>query len=69
MSSEYLNTQELHQLTGYARFQAQLSWLKLQGLPFKVDGSRIIVSRLHVQRWIEGKPTVSHAGMNVSAIR
>ncbi|WP_390889487.1 DUF4224 domain-containing protein [Delftia acidovorans] len=69
MSSEYLNTQELHQLTGYARSSGQLEWLRLRGIPFKADGPRIIVSRLHVQRWIEGKPTVSHAGLNVSAIR
>lgn len=67
--SEYLNGQELHQLTGYARATQQAAWLKFRGIPHKQDGPRIIASRLHIQKWIEGKPAISHAGMNVSAIR
>lgn len=67
--SEYLNTQELHQLTGYARSAQQSAWLKFRSIPFKQDGSRIIVSRVHVQHWLEGKPTLVRTGMNIAAIR
>ena len=59
--SEYLSSQELHQLTGYARSGQQSAWLKFRGIPFKQDGARIIVSRVHVQSWLEGKPTMALA--------
>ena len=67
--SEYLNGPELHQLTGYARSAEQTAWLKFRGIPHKQDGSRVIVSRVHVQSWLEGKPVLSRAGMNIAAIR
>lgn len=67
--SEYLSNPELHQLTGYARSTQQSAWLKFRGIPFKADGTRIIVSRLHVQSWLEGKPILARAGMNMAAIR
>ncbi len=67
--SEYLSSQELHQLTDYARGAEQATWLKFRGIPFKQDGSRVIVSRVHVQSWLEGKPLMARGGMNVAAIR
>lgn len=67
--SEFLGNQELHQLTGYARAAQQAAWLKFRGIPHKQDGPRIIVSRVHVQGWLEGKPTIQRHGMNVAAIR
>lgn len=67
--SEYLSSQELHQLTGYARTTQQSAWLKFRGIPFKQDGARIIVSRVHVQGWLEGRQTMARNGMNVAAIR
>jgi Domain of unknown function (DUF4224) len=67
--SEYLTAQELHQLTGYARPGMQAEWLKSKGIPHKQDGSRLIVSRVHVQSWLEGRPTLMRGGMNVGAIR
>lgn len=67
--SEYITAQELHQLTGYARSGQQADWLRQHGLPFKQDGSRIIVSRVHVQSWLEGRPVLARAGINLAAIR
>ena len=67
--SEYLSPQELHTLTGYARSAQQAAWLKFHSIPYKQDGSRIIVSREHVRAWLEGKPVLSRSGMNVAAIR
>ena len=62
--TEYLNGPELHQLTGYARSGQQAGWLKARGIPHRQDGSRVIVSRVHVQAWLEGKHTISSSGPN-----
>ena len=67
---EFLDKQEIKTLTGYKTNPAASQWLKLKGIPFKFeDGKRLIVSRLHVQRWLEGKTLTPHSGMNISAIR
>lgn len=66
--NEYLTPSELHQLTGYARSRQQDEWLKEHGVPHRVDGKRIIVSRVHVLQWIEGKPLVS-GGINFASVR
>jgi hypothetical protein len=58
--SEFLNQSELHQLTGYARPTSQASWLKEHGLPHRLDRGRVIVSRVHVQAWLEGRAVVSN---------
>jgi hypothetical protein len=67
--TEYLPHTELHQLTGYARPTAQARWLAEQGIPHRQDGRRIIVSRLHVQRWLEGKATPNSGGFNWAAVK
>ena len=66
--TEYLSSQELHQLTGYARSGQQADWLKEQGIPHRQDGGRLIVSRIHVQAWLEGKHTISSNGPNWAKI-
>lgn len=60
--TEYLNQPEIHQLTGYARSGQQAAWMKDRCIPHRLDGSRIIVSRVHVQAWLEGKHTISSNG-------
>ena len=67
--TEYLTVPDLHTLTGYARPTSQASWLVQHGIPHRVDGRRIIVSRVHVQNWLEGKPSVSFAGVNLEAVK
>lgn len=47
--SEYLNPPELHTLTGYARCTDQGKWLASKGIPHRLDGKRVIVSREHVK--------------------
>lgn len=66
--SEYLNSAELHVLTGYARKSQQAEWLKAHGIPHRVDNGRVIVSRVHVQAWLEGKHTISSNGPNWAKI-
>jgi hypothetical protein len=67
--NEYLNVLELHQLTGMARPGKQSEWLKTHSIPHRVDGTRLIVSRVHVQNWIEGRNMVSSTGLNLAGIR
>ena len=67
--SEYLTTQDLHTLTGYARPTSQAPWLREHGIPHRVDGRRIIVSRVHVQHWLEGKQVVTFGGVNLQAVK
>jgi hypothetical protein len=67
--TELYNSQELHALTGYARPTQQAAWLKDHGIPHRVDGRRIIVSRIHVQAWLEGKAIVFSSGPNWSAVK
>lgn len=69
MNNEYLSNQELSRLTGTSENSSKSRWLKGNSIPFKEDGRRLIVSRLHVKQWLEGKITLTHSGMNLSAIR
>jgi hypothetical protein len=68
MTIEYLTPAELHQLTGFARPTSQASWLKERALPHRLDGRRVIVSRVHVQAWLEGRTVVS-SGLNLAAVK
>lgn len=67
--SEYLNNQDLHTLTGYARPGKQAEWLKDNGVPHRVDGARVIVSHKHVQSWLEGRTVEHSTGPNWGAVK
>lgn len=67
--NEYLDVDELRALTGFARSQQQVGWLQKQGLPHRRDGRRVIVSRIHVRHWLEGRHTVSSNGLNLAGIK
>ncbi len=66
--TEFLNSTELHDLTGYARATSQAAWLKERGVAHRLDGRRVIVSRVHVQAWLEGRAVVS-SGLNLAAVK
>lgn len=55
---EFLSPAELHRLTASARAKAQAAWLADHGIPYLLDGNRVIVSRVHVRAWLEGKAQV-----------
>lgn len=69
MNNEYLSNQELSRLTGASENSSKSRWLKGRCIPYQEDGKRLIVSREHVRSWLEGKVTLTRAGMNLSAIR
>lgn len=67
--SEFLSPSELKDLTGGVRSGKQVAWLKEQGVAHRLVGTRIIVSRVHVRSWLEGKPVLPRYGINFDAIR
>ena len=67
--SEYLAHQDIHTLTGYARPTSQASWLKENGIPHRLDGSRVIVCTLHARNWLEGRTVVRSNGLNLAGIK
>ena len=67
--SEYLSLQELHQITGYARARQQAAWLAEQRIPHRLDGRRVILSRLHVQAWLQGRNSVTSGGPNWGVVK
>jgi len=67
--TEYLTHLELHQLTGYARAGQQSTWLQSKGIPCRLDGRRVIVSREHVRGWLEGRTMVASKGLNLAGIK
>lgn len=67
--SEFLTSQELHGLTGFARAAEQDAWLKDHAIPHQRDGKRVIVSRVHARAWLEGREAVASNAPNIAAIR
>lgn len=55
MDSELLSPVEVRQLTGKATREGQCTKLAEFGLPFRRDGKRVLVSRIHMRDWLEGK--------------
>lgn len=69
MDAEFLSKSEIESLTGYKRCTEQAEWLVHMGLPHKTVGSRVILSRLHVRMWLEGKPIRQSAGPRLDLVR
>jgi len=67
--AEFLTNQERRELTGYSWRDKQADWLRSKGLPFKTDGSRLIVLRTHVHQWLAGKKFSGGGGVNLGAIK
>jgi len=67
--SEYLSPGELHDFTGYARAGQQTAWLIERGVPHRLDGKRVILSRVHARNWLEGRTVARSNGLNLAAIK
>ena len=68
-TTEYLPPPELLILTGYTRAGRQSRWLKEKAIPYRRDGSRMIVSRVHVLAWLEGRNVVASGLINWGVIK
>jgi hypothetical protein len=63
-----LTPEELRELTGRARRGDQRAWLEAQGIPFRVDGERLLVSRQHAQDWLSGKVVARSRAVDLSGV-
>jgi hypothetical protein len=68
-TSEFLDKAELRELTGKARAKAQAQWLEEQGVAHRLVDRRVIVSRHHARKWLEGHTVVTSSGPDWSAVR
>lgn len=66
--SEFLSADELHDLTDFKQSGKQAEWLRERGIPHRLDGRRVIVSRHHAREWLAGRAVVSSNGPNWSAV-
>ena len=66
---ELMQRDELRELTGKAHAAAQAAWLKAHGVPHRVDGRRVILSRSHLRDWLNGVTVRPSGGINWGAVK
>jgi hypothetical protein len=66
---ELFSQSEVKGLTGKSARGAQAEWLAGQGVPFRRDGARILVSREHVRRWLSGEVLRQSAGVRMELVK
>jgi len=66
---ELMQRDELRDLTGKAHAAAQAAWLAERGVPHRLDGRRVILSRSHVRDWLTGKTVRQSGGINWGAVK
>lgn len=54
--SEFLSAAEVRDLAGVANVPGQLAQLQAMGVPCRLRGNRILVSRFHTREWLAGRP-------------
>jgi hypothetical protein len=70
MGGEELFSQaEVMGLTGKSARDAQAEWLAGQGVPFRRDGVRLLVSREHVRQWLLGTNLRPSAGPRLDLVK
>lgn len=52
---EFLSPPEVRQLAGRADLLGQDEALRLLGIPHRISGRRMLVSRYHVREWLSGR--------------
>ena len=67
--AEYLTSDDIRTLTGYARPKQQASWMKERGIAHRLDGRRIIICTEHVRLWLAGRSVIVSSGLNWAAIK
>lgn len=67
--SEFLCPEDIRFMTDRARFGAQCERLTELGVPYRLVGRRVLVSRFHVREWLAGRTVTPSASPNWAAIR
>jgi hypothetical protein len=67
---ELLTPAEVRDLTGCVPRDNQARKLTALGVPFRRDGSRILVNRFHLREWLAGKEfSVRSGGVRLDLVR
>lgn len=66
--TELYDDDELVRLTACKRAADQAAWLAERGIPHRKEGRRVLVSRVHVREWLEGRNIVVSEGPNWAAL-
>jgi hypothetical protein len=67
--SEILSPAEVRDLAGCVAREAQCAKLEALGVPYKRDGARILISRVHVRQWLAGETLKQSAGPRLDLVR
>lgn len=67
--SEFLSPAEVRELTGCVSRESQRTKLGVLGVPFRADGARILVSRIHVRAWLTGEELRQSQGPRLDLVR
>jgi hypothetical protein len=68
-ASELMSPEEIKELTDAAQAAKQAEWLADHGIPHKLVGRRVKLSRVHVRQWLEGARFAFSSGVNLGAVR
>ena len=67
--TELLSPAEVRALAGCVAREAQCNKLAELGVPFRRDGARILISRVHVRQWLAGEVLRMPAGPRLDLVR
>lgn len=69
MDREFLLPLDIKDLTqGQTKPEAQAQALRQMGIPYKMQGKRVLVSRYHVRLWLSGATVTPTTRPNLAAI-
>lgn len=66
---ELLSNTEIRTLAGCVARDAQCEKLGEMGVPYRRDGARILVSRVHVRQWLAGEQLRMPQGPRLDLVR
>jgi hypothetical protein len=64
-----LTPTEIRTLTDKARRTDQREWLELNGIPYRQDGERLLVSKTAVDKWLSGVDVPKATGFNLALVK
>lgn len=68
--SEFLSPAEVKDLAGgAATIMEQLRVLEGEGIPCRLVGKRLVVSRYHAREWLAGRPVTPTRGPKLELVR
>jgi hypothetical protein len=67
--SEWMSADEIRELTDLRQAPKQAQWLEDRGIPHRLEGRKVKLSRVHVRAWLEGARLNVGGGINWGAVK